>query len=392
MLNKFFYFTVLVLTLGQLASITKSGGLNIYIFDLAVFCFAFVSVLYFLLSKNLRVPKNLILYLLFALFGIFGLLRWIAILPTTDFLVSSFYLVRFIFYLLAGVGLYNMVIHKHIQDRSVLRAIVLSGVLISIFGLVQLTVLPDFETLDPLLGWDPHKNRLASTFLDPNFVGGYISICLSILLYSYFEKADLFGKNTLIIITIFLLFSLVLTFSRSSWLFFSTVVFTYGALKSPRLLFVGILIAFLAYFAVPRVQTRISGITDPTDSAHFRLISWGNTLDISRDHLLLGIGYNTFRYAQISYGFIEPGTSGGHSGAGSDSSLLLILATTGIIGLVIYLAAYLFPIMNSFLSGSGYRLLLLATFAGLLVQSQFINAVFYPQILFLTTTLLVLDN
>ena len=156
------------------------------------------------------------------------------------------------------------------------------------------------------------------------------------------------------------------------------------------LLLLAVCIMFLAYFAVPRVQTRISGVTDPADSAHFRLISWSNTLDIASDNLFLGVGYNSFRYAQKEYGVFDPGTVGGHSGAGSDSSFLLVLATTGIIGLIVFTLAYFFPIASSISNLTPYRLVLVASLVGLFIESQFVNSLFYPQIMFLWLIFLAL--
>ena len=119
-----------------------------------------------------------------------------------------------------------------------------------------------------------------------------------------------------------ILISIILTFSRSSWAMFGTIILIYGIFKYRKLLFLAFLIAFLAYFAVPRIQTRISGATDPSDSAYFRFISWGHALEIAKDNLLLGVGYDTYRYYQKDYGFFEIGETGGHSGSGVDSSLL----------------------------------------------------------------------
>jgi len=134
----------------------------------------------------------------------------------------------------------------------------------------------------------------------------------------------------------------------------------------------------LAVFAVPRVQTRISGITDPQDSASFRLISWQNAWEITKDNWVFGVGYNAFRYAQRDYGFLDDANLASHSGAGSDSSLLLVWSTSGIIGLVFLMSSMLVYLSVALKS---HDTLSLGIIISLALNSIFINSFFYPQIL-----------
>ena len=152
------------------------------------------------------------------------------------------------------------------------------------------------------------------------------------------------------------------------------IILLIGLMRARWLVALALVAVFLTYFAVPRVQTRISGITDPTDSAAFRLVSWGNAWEIAKDNLALGVGFNSFRFAQQDYGFFDAGTLGGNAGSGSDSSFLLVLATTGVLGFLVFSLSYIFPAKN---------LILLPILSGLFLQTQFINALFYPQIMFL---------
>jgi O-antigen ligase len=169
---------------------------------------------------------------------------------------------------------------------------------------------------------------------------------------------------------------------------FGVVVLVYGLLRSRKLLLLAGLIAFLAYFAVPRIQTRISGVTDPADSASYRLVSWQHTLEIIKDNILLGVGFNTYRYAQVEYGFIKSGDLGGNSGAGSDASLLLVFATTGIIGFSVFIFGMFYPIFNTSFSNS----FILSVVLGLILESTFINSLFYPQILFIMVMIFAMSS
>jgi len=167
--------------------------------------------------------------------------------------------------------------------------------------------------------------------------------------------------------------AIAFTFSRSTWAMLAISLAIIG-FRHKKLLILAILAGFLAYFAVPRIQTRISGITDPADSAHFRLISWKDTFEIARRNLWFGVGFNSFRYAQKEYGAFAPGSLGDHSGSGSDSSFLLVLATTGIFGFILFCISYLHCASLS----QATPLML-----GLFIHSQFVNSLFFPQIMFL---------
>jgi O-antigen ligase len=391
MLKYLFYLSLLSLVLGQFTALFKSSGANLYLFDITVGIFVLYGIFVLLLSKKVDIPKYLIIYVLFCFLAGLSLFIQIPFLSSEQLFVASSYLFRLIIYVLAGFVVYSMLRYELITKNELMLSIIFSGLVLAIFGFFQLIVLPDFEILNPALGWDPHKRRLASTFFDPNFAGGYLSICLALVLHLLLGSSRSLSKissKVLIICGFILLLALFLTFSRSAWLFFAIVVFVFGIFRSRWLLLFAIILVFLAYFAVPRVQTRLSGITDPADSAYFRYVSWQNTVTIAHDNLLFGVGFNTFRYTQAQYGFFGAGQVGGHSGAGSDSSFLLVLATTGIFGFTFFILAYMFPIVEVIIVGSEYRVLLLAVFGGILAQSQFINAVFFPPVMFLIFVLL----
>lgn len=361
------YILILSLPLGQFGRIPVGfEGVNFYIHDLIVPVLVFYWLIYSLAAKSLKIPKFYFYVLAFIAIAFISLIngkRWTS---DFEFLVSAFYFLRWVLYSLVFLVVAGITKDK----KTVEKYILISGLLLAIVGFVQLVILPDLSTLDRSLGWDPHKNRLVSSFFDPNFTGAYLvmgfTLALALRRFSF--------------VTIFSI-GILLTFSRSTWLMTSIVIATYGLLKSRKLLLVSLLVAASAYYFVPRVQTRISGATDPADSAHFRIISWKNTWDIAKDNLLTGVGFNSFRYAQKRYGFFTDfdNPSGGRAGAGSDSSILFVLATTGILGLVSYLLIYLKVLKDSLKD----NILLTSLIPALLIESQFINSMFFPQIMIL---------
>jgi len=317
MLLKYLLFIVLgTLSLGQFARVG-----SYYVFDLAAVVFVFYGVIHFLVKRNLKIPRYSVLFFIFSLLAGASLLLNFYRYGESEGVTAVFYLVRYITYLLSGLLVYNMLAAKYITHSQLEKYLTVSALFLCAAGLVQLTVLPDFSVLDTALGWDPHKNRVASTFFDPNFLGAYLVAVLTLILGSIFEGKK--GRFR-IVSAITLLIFIFLTFSRSAWAMLAVVIFIFGLLKHRKLLFLGVLLAFLAYFLVPRVQTRISGITDPADSARYRLVSWKNAFQISQDNLLTGVGFNAYRYAQKDYGFLTIDNISSRSGAGADSSLLFV--------------------------------------------------------------------
>ncbi len=361
------------------------GGAKVYAFDILVALFCLVGVIYLFLMKRVFLPIYSIFAVLFIIFATVSLLLRFGDLTISQLLVSASYLIRLAMYFVLSSVVYNLFNKDPKSTKMIVGVMLASSIFIAVSGFIQLFVIPDFRVLPREQGWDPHINRLASTFFDPNFAGGYLVLGLILAVCMYiFEGSK--SKTYLPVAIMTLLVALILTFSRSSWLMFSVVVFILGIFKSRKLLVLTLILMFLTYYLVPRAQTRLSGVTDPSDSAALRLKSWENALTISKDSLGTGVGFNAYRYAQADYGYFDyRDDSGGNAGAGADSSLLLVLATTGIPGLMLFVFQYLSLFLNgakgwlhkkSYLSPA-----LLISVCALFVHSQFVNSIFYPQFL-----------
>ena len=369
------------LALGQFSTIFSFGQGNLYLFDLLLACFDIFGLIYLLKLRQVRIPVTFLLMFAFVALGVISLIFTPLNLDAMEFFTALAYPVRFLCYVLFATIVWNFVRLKMFDRNRILLTIIFSGIFLFLAGLVQLVLLPDLETLDQSLGWDPHKNRMVSTFFDPNYLGMYFVICLSAV-FSYRKSlTDRPAKNTYRILaysaSVVFLLGIFLTFSRSAWLALAVFIFFVG-LKNRLLLASSASLVLLAIFAVPRVQTRISGITDPQDSASFRLISWQNAWKITKDNWVFGVGYNAFRYAQRDYGFLDDTNLASHSGAGSDSSLLLVWSTSGIFGLFFLLSSLLVWLSATL---KNQDILSLGIIISLALNSIFINSLFYPQIL-----------
>lgn len=379
LLNLFLYLSIFTLSLGQFSAIYKTGTANIYLFDIVILLFVLIGLFNF--NKHLYIPKITYPFFIFLFLALITSVIKIDNYDLDTYFVGLFYLFRLISYFISSIIIVNMIKNNNVSLDNLINLLLISGLFISVAGFIQLLVLPDLSVLESNLMWDPHKNRLVSVFFDPNFTGAYLSILSSILLYKYFHKNN-FDKIDFFLLLTFVI-SIILTFSRSSWLFLS-IVFIIQAIKKSKLFVVlFFILCFLIYFAVPRIQTRISGITDPSDSAYYRVISWNNTLKIIKDNYLFGIGYNNYREVQKQYGLINDDNYLNHSNSGSDSSLLLIFVTTGIVGFImflIYFINYVIVSRNTFI---------ISIILGIFANSMFINSWFFPIIMFSVFSLCV---
>lgn len=282
--------------------------------------------------------------------------------------ISFLYLVRFGLYFLLAWIIYSggLPTVRH-QAKKIL---ILSGSGLALLGLGQLIFLPDLRFLSAQ-GWDPHYFRTASTLLDPNFTGGFLSLTLLLLSWHIFKNGR--DKLYLSLFTVVFL-ALLTTFSRSAYLNFGVAFLAFSILnKSWRLFFMtGVLsIVLLAGYLGYRQAVAVPRNIDRTQSAEYRVNSWQLGWEMFTRAPVLGVGFNSYRFALQNYRLANENFISSRGASSNDSSLLFVAATTGILGFLAYLG-FLFG-----LAIKGDKVLI-AGLAGLLVQSFFINTLFYP--------------
>lgn len=389
LLKLLLFLLIFSLPLGQFGRVPGlDPTIGIYLQDLLLGLFCVVAGVY--LAKQVGAMGGIravslapVLGVAFVLWALACLALGASALSGLELLVSFSYWGRLSLFVVLFVEIYIL---RKVSPGVLTRLplwLVLSGAILAAAGFVQLVVFPDFGMLDKALGWDPHYFRLNSTFFDPNFTGAYLVLCLGLI-------GGIGGRRAIgAILGAILLIAIFLTFSRSAWLMLAVVAFIYSLLKARWLLLISLVVAFGAYFAVPRVQTRLVGITDPADSAQFRMVSWQQGLQLSSKSFLTGVGFNALRYAKNTSEFYDYRDSQGvHSGAGFDSSLLVVLATTGIPGLLIFSLFYLVSLAGVVRSTRKGKLLIAASLVALLIESNFINSLFYAPLMVFEASLL----
>jgi O-antigen ligase len=170
-------------------------------------------------------------------------------------------------------------------------------------------------------------------------------------------------------------------------------------IKNRKLLGVGIIGVMLILPLSERAQERfleigssaMALITNSSEytveaSARFRIQSWQETIAVFQDRPFFGTGYNTLLEARRAKGFEKDPTK--HSASGADSSLMLILATSGIVGFSLFLWFYIQLLRFLWKVGheskdlrSHLALGLWAATFGLFVHSFFVNSLFFPFIM-----------
>lgn len=276
-------------------------------------------------------------------------------------LMSGFaYLVRFFTYTYLWIHYVQMIKPNFI--RNFLSTI---GIGIAAVGIGQYLFFPDMRSLG--LEWDPHYYRLVGTLLDPNFTG--LLLVFTILFIS---------SVSLRLSHFFLAYAaLALTYSRSSYLALAAGMgYLLWRRRSPGLALLLAVLMLSTYFFLPRPPSEGTNLARTT-SFFLRLDNWQSTLDLFVTSPIIGHGFNLLRYAKLQSGEL---TSDNwqtiHSGAGADMSLLFVLATTGLYGLVTfgYFGYHIWKIPDQ-------TYLIKSSLVSLVVHSFFQNSIFFPLVL-----------
>lgn len=304
-----------------------------------------------ILALPLNFKKNRYLAIPITVFFTLGLISLILAIPVYGrqaILVGSLYLARWVVYSLFFASMVQLI--KSFRITPFLYSL---GLITAILSLGQYFVFPDVRALT-VAEWDPHYYRVVGTFLDPGFTG---LILVFTLIFATIHR------HKLLWILAYIPFAL--TYSRSSYVAF-LISMTYLAWKTKGWqFFVKILLLFtLTLTLLPRAPDGEGVKLERTYSIQARIDSWTTAWKIFIQHPVLGVGFNTYRFAQGA-------SLKSHAGAGADSSLLFVAATTGILGL----AAYLWYLRR--LS----RLIPGAYLLALLVHSVFLNSLFYPAVM-----------
>jgi hypothetical protein len=256
-------------------------------------------------------------------------------LTVRELVFSLAYLARWLVYF----GLYVVIVNcvSRVEAPRVWAALETMILVFSLFGIVQSAFLPGFAQLvypdsQLYVDWDPQGRRLVSSFLDPNFAGALVCIGLLCAVARLTCGERVAGWRVGVLVT-----ALLLTASRSSLLATiaggAVIALVVGV--SRRVVRLMLVVGALTLPAVPALLAfgRAYGKLEIDASALSRLVSWLRALRMLADHWLIGVGFNTYGFAQRAYGF-DPGR--GAFGFSLDGGLLFVAVMTGVVGLAFY--------------------------------------------------------
>lgn len=317
--------------------------------------------------RNFKRPKS---FLYFENFLIIALATWIysiLLFKNLEVLFGLLYLFRIAAYFYFFIYVWNFVREKLSNKELVINSLLLVTVVSGVFGWVQYFIIP---SLIPFFtwGWDEHLYRLVGTFLDPTFLGLILVFGILTSFYMFLTKR----KKVYIPIIIFLLVSLAFTYSRGSYLALLVGLISYALFKRKiKQIILIILTLVILIFLLPTSGNHVLRITREF-SVIARIDNYLETIKVFEKSPVFGIGYNNLCLAKNE--FIKFESTSSHSCSGSDSSLLMVLATTGVVGtiILIVLGAKIWTESSDF-----YKIMMVS----LLVHSLFSNSMFYSWVL-----------
>lgn len=375
------YLLLLLFPFGQLTRLPLSyPAVNVYAHDIVLSLLVLAFILRKIFKKEkLFLPKTTSLIFIFISCCLLSLIFNFKNYPLKDLSIASLYLLRWSFYACLYFFVCDLLKRKSNLRASIIQILIVVGLTASLLGVLQYIFIPDIRPLT-FLQWDPHYYRLVGTFLDPGFTGMiYVLVLILILVWCGDEIAK-FKNLVFYAFWAIVYVSLVLTYARSAYLAYFTAMTVIAWFKKSFKFFLAVLIlGAVTLLLLPRPGGE--GVKLERKSTIFsRIESYKKGLKIALDHPVFGTGFNTLRYTQKNYGFLGEEWQETHSGAGVDSSLLFVFATTGIVGLTSYVYLLVRLAVLNFPSKKSEKLKLVS-FTSLLsvfIHSFFNNSLFYP--------------
>ncbi len=374
--------SILLIVFGELIRIDFGNDIFLKPLDLFVSLTAF-SYLGYKIIKRERFPKSELTKSILIFIGV----AIVSLLINSSYLTADQFLVAFLYWLrfTSLLTVYFIILDLDMKSSKKIPIILyLSGFILFLGGVVQYIFYPNLRNLY-YLGWDEHNYRLFSSFLDPNFAG--VSLTLFFVFLSVMIKTSSKYKYLLIAVAVLTFVSIFLTYSRSALLMLVTIIVTYLLLvNKKRWIFSFIIFATIGMVLISSTFTTENTNLFRTTSSFARIDSYKKAIDTVIEYPVFGVGFNAYRYLQVGgVSSVTKSKYQDHAGSGVDSSLLFVAATTGIVGFVAYVYLWYKIIKNAFSIYYRYTsrlsLIVICSCIGLLVNSLFINSLFYPPVL-----------
>ncbi|MBU0576850.1 O-antigen ligase family protein [Patescibacteria group bacterium] len=360
-----FLLILALFSLGQLQRIQLTEVLAFYIYDIVLLIWLILSIVKFpdqWIKLVKRMTKNKLLLLT---------LSWICFGIVINYAIAGFstipllYLLRAFAYCLFGLSL---IFIKPFSRKSQVKLWIMVGLLIGFWGLLQYLFFPDTRFLK-YLGWDDHYFRLISTQFDPNFAG--IILVITFFLSQTIKVQSGWLKTG---ISLFFMTTLLLTYSRASYLSFlgsGAFLLLLRFIKSHKINHFLIIIMSLFIIGLPFLPRpagegvrleRTASVSSRVESSSSALISLKNY------QWLIGKGLFAPLTSQSNASLLN------NTAHFPDNLIVFILTSTGVVGLIIFLF-----ILYKFGQNLYHKdIFIFTAFIAILIHSQFNHTLFQP--------------
>ena len=288
-----------------------------------------------------------------------------------------------IFSILYYLSLFYLSSFVNKKDKKTIAYVILfTGFIQAMFALLQMEKSPLVETVR-------HKSEIWAVGFtnNPNFLGSYMIMCLSIAYGMFIDENDKLYKFLLYIVSIVILGGLLASNTMSCIVglfvvFILLIIYSIKIKKYKELFiiiisFIGLLLFFqkarLTHLGDDIIKTKnetveISKGNIKEEYGTKRIVIWKETLKVVPDHLLHGVGIDNFAYAfngkALTYKHLLFDKA--------HNEYLQLLVTQGIFSFISYLLFYLVIVIegfkNNFKKGNIYLIL---PVVGYLVQAFF---------------------
>ncbi len=196
------------------------------------------------------------------------------------------------------------------EKEKALYAFLAGAVCVAAYGFFQYANAAEMAADAAAQSWiDPErfpllKRRMYSTLENPNLLGAYLVMIISLLSAFLLTEKGRARKISFAVILLVLLLCLALTYSRGAWLSLAAIVLGLTLFYDKRFGFLFLLIPIvLAFYHGQMVERFLSLFSGEDTSVGLRFALWESTEAMIEEHPLLGIGWGTYFLAYPEYNF-----------------------------------------------------------------------------------------
>lgn len=196
------------------------------------------------------------------------------------------------------------------EKEKALYAFLAGAICVAAYGFIQYANVAGMAADMTAQSWvDPERfpllrRRMYSTLENPNLLGAYAVMIISILTAFFLRERQKKRKWAFAVILFVLLLCLALTYSRGAWLSLAAIVLGLTLFYDKRFGFLFFLIPLVLLFYHGQMAERFLSLFSGEDtSVGLRFALWESTIAMIEEHPLLGVGWGSYYLAYPDYNF-----------------------------------------------------------------------------------------